>query len=113
MRIAIASLFLLASAARAADPNTLNRAVDAFNEGRHRAAAIGFHQVAEGNAAKGERATAEYYLAQSLDRIGLGFSAFYYYGQIVQAGPSHPFYVRAVQSAVAVIERIPSGGPTR
>ena len=105
MRSAIASLLLLSAAAHAGDPGTLHRAVDAFDAGNHRAAAIGFHQVAEGSAPADQRETAEYDLAQSLDRMGLDFSAFYYYGQIVQAGPRHRFYLQAVQGAVAVIER--------
>src|ERR671925_2069470 len=105
MRTSLASLLFLAAAAHAGDAGTLRRAMDAFDAGNDRAAAIGFHEVAEGSAIAADRSTAEYRLAQSLDRMGLVFSAFYYYGQIVQAGPPHPLFLQAGQGAVPAVER--------
>jgi len=44
-------------------------------------------------------ATAEYDLAQSLERRGLPSSAFDQYARIIQAGPAHPFWLKAVEGA--------------
>lgn len=97
-------LLLLAGAARAQELDVLNRAIEDYNEGNDQRAARGFYQVEENGTQPENRFKAEYYLAQSLHKLGLGFSAFFYYGQIIKAGPAHPYYAKAVEGAVAVTE---------
>jgi outer membrane protein assembly factor BamD (BamD/ComL family) len=97
-------LLLLAGAARAQEIDTLNKAIEDYNDAKNRPAAIGFYRVEEGSTVADNRFKAEYYLAQALNKLGLGFSSFFYYGQIIQAGPSHPYYFKAIEGAVAVSE---------
>ena len=95
---------LFAFAARAQEIDTLNHAIENYNDGKNRPAAIGFYQVEEGSTVQDNRFKAEYYLAQSLNKLGLGFSSFFYYGQIIKAGPTHPYYFKAIEGALAVTE---------
>jgi hypothetical protein len=102
---ALAAALALAAPARAeSELDTLNRAIEAYNDGRHALAAAGFYQVEESATVEEDRSKAEYYLAQSLGKLGLGFGAFFYYGQIIKAGPSHPYYFKAVEGALNVTE---------
>ena len=103
-RLAVALVLLSALAARAQEIDTLNRAIEDYNDGKNRSAALGFYKVEEGSTVEDNRFKAEYYLAQSLNKLGLGFSSFFYYGQIIKAGPSHPYYFKAIEGAVAVSE---------
>jgi hypothetical protein len=61
--------------------------------------------VEETGTVEDNRFKAEYYLAQSLNKLGLGFGSFFYYGQIIKAGTAHPYYYKAVEGAVAVTEQ--------
>ena len=98
-------LFLLLTAAQAGaqEIGVLNQAIEDYNDGKHQKAALGFYQVEETATVEGNRFKAEYYLAQSLNKLGLAFGSFFYYGQIIGAGPAHPYYDKAVEGAVAVI----------
>ena len=91
-------VLLISAAAPAAQDGTLARALQDFNDGRNLQAAIGFFEAA-GSAAGDDRARAEYFLAQALDRMGLPFSAFFHYAQIVQAGPAHAYWLKAIEGA--------------
>jgi hypothetical protein len=105
--LSVAALLLAAAAkpARAQDElDAINRAVKDYNEGKNKQAAIGFYRIEEAGTVEENRSKAEYYLAQALNNLGLGFSAFFYYGQIIKAGPSHPYYLKAVEGAVGVAE---------
>jgi hypothetical protein len=98
-------LFLVAGAARGQEIDVLNKAIEDYNDGKNQRAAIGFYQVEESATVEDNRFKAEYYLAQSLNKLGLGFGSFFYYGQIIKAGPAHPYYYKAVEGAVAVTEQ--------
>src|SRR5213595_2130819 len=100
-----ALIVLVASAARAQEIDTLNKAIEDYNDGKNKPAAMGFYKVEEGSVVEDNRFKAEYYLAQALNKLGLGFSSFFYYGQIIKAGPAHPYYYKAVEGAVAVTEQ--------
>src|SRR5216683_4992108 len=105
--LSVAALLLAAAAkpARAQDElDPINRAVKDYNEGKNKQAAIGFYRIEEAGTVAENRSKAEYYLAQALNKLDLGFSAFFYYGQIIKAGPSHPYYLKAVEGAVGVAE---------
>src|SRR5262249_22485387 len=96
---------LIAALLLAQEIDVLNKAIEDYNDGRNQKAAIGLYQVEETATVEDNRLKAEYYLAQSLNKLGLGFSSFFYYGQIVKAGPAHPYYYKAVEGAVAVTEQ--------
>ena len=97
--------FLIAALLLAQEIDVLNKAIEDYNDGKNQRAAIGFYQIEETGAVQDNRYKAEYYLAQALNKLGLGFSSFFYYGQIVKAGPAHPYYYKAIEGAVAVTEQ--------
>jgi tetratricopeptide (TPR) repeat protein len=96
---------LAAPRARAQETDVFDRAMADYNQGKYQRAAIGFYQVEETARIEDNRFKAEYHLAQSLNKLGLGFGAFYHYGQIIKAGPAHPHHDEAVEGAVAVTEQ--------
>jgi len=98
-------LWLTAASASAQEIGVLNQAIEDYNEGRNQKAAIGFYQVEETATAGYNRFKAEYYLAQSLNKLGLAFGSFFYYSQIIKAGSAHPYYDKAIEGAVAVTEQ--------
>ncbi|TMA27533.1 MAG: tetratricopeptide repeat protein [Deltaproteobacteria bacterium] len=98
------ALLVLSGAARA-QGDVLEKALADYSEGRNQRAAIAFYSVAESGAAAENRAKAEYYLAQALNKVGLGFGSFYYNGQIIDAGPSNPYYDKAIEAAVALADQ--------
>jgi hypothetical protein len=100
-----ALVLLCALGARAQEIDILDKALDDYNGGRNARAAIGFFQVEETGTARDNRVKAEVYLAQSLNRLGQGLGAFYYDSQIIAAGPQHPYYYKAIEGAVSVIEQ--------
>ena len=91
-------------AAHAQEIDTLNKAIEDYNDGKSRDAALGFYKVEEASTVADNRFKAEYYLAQALNKLGLGFGSFFYDGQIIKAGPTHPYYFKAIEGAVAVTE---------
>ena len=97
--------FLIAALLLAQEIDVLNKAIEEYNDGKNQRAAIGFYQVEETATVEDNRFKAEYYLAQSLNKLGLGFGSFFYYGQIIKAGPAHPYYYKAIEGAVAVTEQ--------
>jgi hypothetical protein len=97
-------LLLVSVAARAQEIDVLDRAVQDYNDGKNARAAIGFYQVDEAGTSQENRSKAEYYLAQSLNKLGISFGAFVYYAQIIKAGPQHPYYYKAIEGAVNVTE---------
>jgi tetratricopeptide (TPR) repeat protein len=99
------ALILVTFAARAQEIDILDRALDDYNGGRNARAAVGFFEVEEKGTSRDNRIKAEYYLAQSLSRLGQGFGAFFYYQQIIAQGSQHPYYYKAIEGAVAVIEQ--------
>src|SRR6266850_6619644 len=102
--LALALAMLCAIAARADEIDVLNKAIEDYNDGKNRAAAQGFYKIEETSTVPDNRFKAEYYLAQSLAKMNLGFSAFFYYGQIIKAGPTHPYYFKSVEGALKVTE---------
>jgi tetratricopeptide (TPR) repeat protein len=95
---------LVPGAARADEIDTLNQAIEDYNGNRLGQAAIGFYKVEETGTVDENRFKAEYYLAQSLHKLGMGFGAFFYYGQIIKSGSGHPYYYKAVEGALVVTE---------
>src|SRR5438067_1309601 len=88
MRRWLTAMVLLSAAARAQAPDAIRafQALEAAPEGQ-------------------ERLQAEYLLAQSLQKLGLGYGAFFHYGRVIQAGPEHPWFAQAIQGAVEITEQ--------
>ena len=106
LRGALLLLLCLCSARSGAQEiGVLNQAIEDYNDGKNQKAAVGFYQVEETATVEDNRFKAEYYLAQSLNKLELSFGSFFYYGQIIKAGPAHPYYYKAVEGAVAVTEQ--------
>ena len=69
--------FLIAALLLAQEIDVLNKAIEEYNDGKNQRAAIGFYQVEETATVEDNRFKAEYYLAQSLNKLGLGFGSFF------------------------------------
>lgn len=104
--VALALTFAFASPATAQNLASLNKAVAAYNAGDYGEAALTFFDVAE-NAAEPELAwRAEYYLALSLFKLGLHHSALYYDSLIIGQGVNHPYYKKAVENLLEVMDAV-------
>jgi hypothetical protein len=105
-KLATAALLLaLGATAQPLRAGVLDKAIEDYNGGKYQRAAIWFYQIEETAPVEDDRFKAEVYLAQALNKLGLGFSSFFYYGQIIKAGPAHPHYDKAIEGAVAVMEQ--------
>jgi tetratricopeptide (TPR) repeat protein len=100
----ILALTLLASGAFAQDLATYNRALSAYNGGSFEDSARLFFDVSNTTTDAELKNKADYYLASSFQRLNLPFAAFVYFTPIVQAGPQHPYHLKAVEALVALQE---------
>ena len=62
--------------AQASEIDVLNKAIEDYNDGKNQRAAVGFYQIEETGSVEDNRFKAEYYLAQSLNKLNLGFGSF-------------------------------------
>lgn len=85
---------------------SLNPAIRAYNEGQFDRAAVNLYDFIAVSGQDGDRAKAEFYLAQTLEKMRLYQGALYHYNQIVNAGPAHPYYVPAIEGMVQVAEAL-------
>ena len=88
MRRWLTAMVLLSAAAKAQPANALRS-----------------WQLLEAAPAGEERVHAEYLLAQSLQKLGLGYGAFFHYSRVIQAGPAQPWFAKALEGAVEVTEQ--------
>ena len=88
------------------DSGGYNRALAAFNAGDYDTAAPLFFQASESGGDADTQGKAEFFLAQSLAKKGLPVSAFISYAAIVNAGPSHPSYLKAVEGLVDMQQQL-------
>lgn len=84
----------------------LTPAIQAYNAGQYDRAAVYLHEFIAQSRADANRAKAEFYLGQTLEKMGLFQSALYTYVNISREGPAHPFYVQAVEGIVDVSEKL-------
>lgn len=84
----------------------LTPAIQAYNAGQYETAAVRLHDYIAANGATAERAKAEFYLGQTLEKAGLNQSALYTYANILKEGAAHPFYVQAIEGIVDVSEKL-------
>ncbi|MBJ6762903.1 tetratricopeptide repeat protein [Myxococcaceae bacterium JPH2] len=88
------------------DVSGYNRALAAFNAGDLDTAAPLFLRLSEGDAPPDVKARSEYYLAQSFAKKDLPVAAFITYANIVNAGPRHPSYLKAIEGLVDMQQRL-------
>lgn len=98
-----AALLVPAAALAQAD---LTPAIRAYNENRFEQAAVYLYDFIAESGADANRAKAEFFLGQTVERMGLFQSAFFFYAEIINAGPSHPFYVPAIEGLIDVSEKL-------
>jgi len=106
-----AALALLAAGlspapARAQGVKDLNRAIEDYNRGAYSDAALTFFDVAENSGEPELSWRAEYFLTLSLFKMGLFHSALYYDRLVIDQGANHPYYLKAVENTLDVMESI-------
>lgn len=88
------ALLLLTASLRAATP--VEEGVAAFRARQPVEASVSLHRVLVGDADPAARARARYYLARSLNELGLVISAERALRQLAEAGPEDPFFLHAL-----------------
>ena len=104
--LGLTALVLAALPARAQDAGTLTKAIDLYNASNFEAAAPIFFDVAENSGQQELQYRAEYLLALSLFKMGLFHSALYYDSIIIDEGPGHPYYQKAVENTLDVMDAV-------
>jgi tetratricopeptide (TPR) repeat protein len=84
----------------------LNEAVEEYNANNLSRAALLFYEVKMTDTQAANRAQAEYYLAQSLFKLGMYQSALAYYNAVFVAGPAHPYYLKGAEGLIRVAEAL-------
>ncbi len=97
-------LALMMPAMAMAQHSGINQSIRHFNDGRFPEAAFGFYDVAAHDHVIENRLRAEFYLARSLQRMGLPRSSAFFYAGIMNQGSNHPYYLRSIQELVELIE---------
>ncbi|HEX8820499.1 MAG TPA: tetratricopeptide repeat protein [Archangium sp.] len=106
-RLILASFLVLAPlVASAQDMNAYNQALAAFNAGKLDDAAPRFFELSSNAVDPDTRARSEYYLAQTFTRKGMPVTALVIFARIVNAGPSHPSYLQALEGLVDVQQKL-------
>lgn len=106
-RTVLIALVVTALAGEAlAQTGSLNNAVKKYNADDYAEAAFGFYEVAAFDPVLENRLKAEYYLAQSLNKNGQKRSAAFFYLAVMNQGPNHPYYLKAIEEIVEVAEFI-------
>lgn len=93
------SLFGLGSDAWA---QTIDQAIQAYNTDQYEDAAFLFADVIERSDIPDDRVQAEYYLGHALYRAGYLLPAFYFYAEVFNQGPTHPYFLRATEGLLNV-----------
>jgi len=106
LALALAATMLAAPAARAAGQQDLLSAVQMLESGDYPKAALTFFDVAENSDDAEMRYRAEYYLVLALFRMGLPHSALTYDRIIIDQGPQHPYYLKAIENVLSVMDAV-------
>lgn len=102
----VAAAVLAAPAARAAGQNELFSAVKDYESGNYTKAALAFYDVSESPADPEMGYRAEYYLALALFKMGLPHAALTYDKIIIDQGPNHPYYLKAIENSLEVMDAV-------
>lgn len=101
--LVLAAAFLFAPAlAQGGGSDLLNEAVEEYNANNLTRAALLFYEVKMTDTQAANRAQGEYYLAQSLFKLGMYQSALAYFNAVFVAGPAHPYYLKGAEGLIRV-----------
>ncbi|MFT3708957.1 MAG: tetratricopeptide repeat protein [Archangium sp.] len=104
LRSIVLSVALLAASASAQDLALYNKGLSAYNSNQFEDSSRLFFEVIGSTTDNELLFKAQYYLASSFQRQNLPFTAFMYYAQIVDAGPQHPYHLKAVEAMIGLQE---------
>lgn len=97
---------LAAPAARAQDSRDMSKAVEFYNAGEYPDAALKFFDLAENSGEPELQYRAEYFLALTYAKLGLHHSALYYDKVIIDQGDKHPYYLKAIEHTLQVMDAV-------
>jgi tetratricopeptide (TPR) repeat protein len=92
--------------AQGSGSDRLNEAVAEYNADNLTRAALLFYEVKMTDTQAANRAQGEYYLAQSLFKLGMYQSALAYFNAVFVAGPAHPYYLKGAEGLIRVAEAL-------
>ena len=76
---------------------SIDRAIQAYNNDNYEQAAILFAEVTERSRVADDRVRAEYYTGHALYKAGYLFPAYAYYRGVFEQGPDNPYFLRATE----------------
>jgi hypothetical protein len=103
---AVVAVSLFSTTPAAAAGISLTDGIGLMNQKEYEKAAPIFFDVAENSGQQELQFRSEYFLALSLYSMGLYHSALYYDSLIVDEGPNHPYYQKAVENMVDVMDAV-------
>ncbi|MFH1810989.1 MAG: hypothetical protein ABIJ09_19770 [Pseudomonadota bacterium] len=89
-----------------AQAQNIDKAIDAYKSGQYDEAAVRFFEVLRFDQSEGNIVEAEYGIAQSLLKLDLTLPAIRYYENIIAAGATHPYYLKAFEGLLEAAERL-------
>jgi len=84
----------------------IDKAIDAYKAKDYAEAAVRFFEVLRFDTAEGNVVEAEYGMAQSLLKLELPLPAIRYFENIIGAGPTHPYYLKAFEGMLEAGEML-------
>ncbi len=84
----------------------IDQAIQAYNSKDFPTAAFLFFDVKENSSDPEARLKAEYYLGRALYRAGFILPAYQFYGEVFNAGESHPYFLKATEGLLDVAREI-------
>ena len=100
------ALALVASMPGVSQAQNIDQAIQAYNSDDYVNAAFLFFDVKENSEDPDARVKAEYYLGRALYKAGFIFPAYQFYGEVFNAGESHPFFPNATEGLVDIAREI-------
>ena len=87
------------------DSGFVNAKAD-YDSGKYMDSAFKFYDVMMNSVDPVSRMHSEYFLAQSFYHVELHQSALYFFGAVFKSGPSHPYYLKAIEGLTKVAEKL-------
>jgi hypothetical protein len=102
LRTVFSALVLVSVGASAQDLARLSEGLTQYNAGNMQSAAPQFFALSSTAASLEVKQKSEYYLASSLLRAQLPLAALTVFASIAEAGPSHPFHLKAIDGLINI-----------
>ena len=84
----------------------IDQAIQAYNDDEYEKAAFLFFDVMENSDDPDAKVKAEYYLGHSLYKAGYHLPAYQFYGDVFNAGDTHPYFLKATEGLLKIAEEI-------